>query len=485
MNISTMRDRIFQSAPSVMVAIALIMPVFILSCSDSEHRIPPALLTTRVILDLGGSSGTGDGPRMASAPIDLLSISISVAGPGMMPISLSFTAPFPDTIQLSVPSGPARAFTAVAVTPDTTYLGTAVANLPAGETVSVPIIMTAAVFTSEGTPDEPILIPNDGTPYIGRVGTGRSYYRTDQGSFNFLNILITEQTDDADLLGFAGDSTFSDINIVYPVFGANYCGRGKDESINSLSHVGYYYFIVDGSHTSGGAVFVISCMAHNGMVGDIMVGSIVSPIVVPVGIQVQTGLRDISVPPYINYYTSAVVTGTQYWINLYGNLLDTVTTAYRDATFSTIIGGTSFTAAGKNVFFTASGSTTDNFDLEVTATEGTPSRPVTIYPDELFGSGRANYCMVGGEGASSYYRMPVNFIDAMYEIMVTDFWGDVDLFVYDSASFDEPVASSETIGNGVIEEAWGDLFPEGCIYIRVVDMSGTGSTFKLSAIRTM
>lgn len=485
MNISTMRNRIFQSASSVMVTIALIMPVFILSCSDSEHRIPPALLTTRVILDLGGASDTGDGPMKSSAPPDITSIALAVTGPGMMPISRTYFPPFEDTITLSVQSGPVRTFTAVALSPTVTYSGSAVADLPAGQTVSVPIVMSADGFASEGSPDEPILIPNDGTPYIGRVGTDTSYYYTDYGSFTHLDITMKEMTDDADLLDYSNNSTFTPPPTI--TFGINYCGRGKDEGISYYTGTppfGYYYFAVDGSHTVNGAAYIITSRVHSGSVSDISIGDSLSPLVVPVGLQVDTGIRDFSIPPFINFYTTMVEAGTQYWINMYGNDPGTVTTVYEDPTFSTVIGSSSFTAPGSLVFFTASGSVIDSFPLEVTTNEGSIDEPVELCPDEEYLAGRANYCMVGGDYSSSYYRFPITAVGT-YEILVTSLYGnmgDVDLYVYSDPSFDAGslVGSSTNIGDGIDEEVWGNSFPDGNIYVEVRDMRGSGATYIVS-----
>ncbi len=482
------------STPLLLLVLALIMAGSTISCSDSEHRVPPSLLTTRVILDLGGSSGTVDGPRMSSAPPDITSISLTVAGPGMMPISRTYAPPFPDTINLSVQSGPARTFTAVAAAPDVTYSGTAVANLPAGETVSVPIVMTANGFASEGTPDEPILIPNDGTPVIGRVGTDTSYYYTDHGLFTHLDIAVKEMTDDADLLDYTGDNSFQNFPVI--TFGVNYCGRGKDEWIFHFTGTppfGYYYFAVDGRHTANGAAYIITADVHGGAVVEIPVGSIASPLIVPVGLHIDTGIRSSSVPPYVNYYTAAVDAGKEYWINMYGNDPTTYTTIYQDPGFITEIGGDTFTATGSMVFFTASGEGTDNFPLEVTTGEGSIEEPVELYPDEELSWGlqrRANYCMVGGEYSSSYYRFPITMMGT-YQIQVTSLYGnigDVDLYVYSDPSFDAGslVGSSATPGTGEESLFQGSSsFPDGSIYVEVMDNGGTGSTFILSVTGPM
>ncbi|HOD16051.1 MAG TPA: hypothetical protein PLL11_16255 [Spirochaetota bacterium] len=315
----------------VIMAIFIAPIMFLASCSDSEQRLTNGDAMSKVILNLGGATASSGGIRAASAPSNITSVNVTVTGAGMTPITVTDTA-LGGTIELSVPAGPARLFAVVITTTDGVYSGTAVASLPAGATVSVPIVMESGGlfgFSNEGSIENPIVLSLDTPSYsftrLGSVGRGKSYYSiVDTGTHDFLNISITALTDDADLVSYAGDPNYYEV--VSPNFGQNYCGRTKDESISAFIFPSPYYFVVDGSHTKNGARFMINCIAHNGMVSDgpPIANGPSDANIVPIGMPYDSRVSDTF---SINYYTSIVKPGTQYWINGY-NLSSCILTVY-------------------------------------------------------------------------------------------------------------------------------------------------------------
>jgi hypothetical protein len=142
----------------------LILLVFFLtlSCSDSETRFGSLLGSrTTVIINLGLPAPQVSATRSVldrvlrffasdavaqSAPAALSSIQVRVTGPDIGAIEQQF-APF-GQVSLNVPSGSFRQFEVLANVDSgdpgaaLSYRGTAIANLPAGETVSVPVVMS-------------------------------------------------------------------------------------------------------------------------------------------------------------------------------------------------------------------------------------------------------------------------------------------------------------------------------------------------------
>jgi len=121
-------------------------------------------------------------------------------------------------------------------------------------------------FTSEGSPGAPIVIdPN--TSYSGQVGTDRSYYKTYGVSDYLVTVFLEDLTDDADIIDFKTDGTFSneplpdtdDFNQRFRVRVGDYpmFGRTMPEAITEGGPVLAMYFVVDGSYTSGGASYTI------------------------------------------------------------------------------------------------------------------------------------------------------------------------------------------------------------------------------------
>ena len=110
------------------------------SCSDPEQRLTGSDSMSTVILDLGETPADAEGPMLAQVPLGIVSVSVTVTGPGMSLISITETT-IDGVRALSIPAGPARLFTVQVDTLSEYFIGTAVANLPAGVTVSVPIVM--------------------------------------------------------------------------------------------------------------------------------------------------------------------------------------------------------------------------------------------------------------------------------------------------------------------------------------------------------
>ncbi len=137
-----------------------IMSVFLTLCSDSERRMGLIGQTSTVILNIGHAADhaavnpsiidrifrffTRDAIAQ-TAPASFSSIKVRVSGADIGLIEKNFT-PY-GSISLTVPAGNLRQFEVTAfVAPGdpsaaVSFRGTAIANLPAGETVTVPIVM--------------------------------------------------------------------------------------------------------------------------------------------------------------------------------------------------------------------------------------------------------------------------------------------------------------------------------------------------------
>jgi hypothetical protein len=141
------------------ISAALMLLLLSFSCSDSENRHLALLNQAKVVIDLNlsdkqASSGVLDTIRRlfvqdavaATAPAVFSSITVRVTGIDIGLIEKNFT-PI-EAISLSVPAGNLRWFEVTAyVAPGdpsaaASFRGTAVANLPAGETVNVPVVMS-------------------------------------------------------------------------------------------------------------------------------------------------------------------------------------------------------------------------------------------------------------------------------------------------------------------------------------------------------
>src|SRR5271157_3286815 len=141
---------------------ALIINFSMLSCSDSESKLSPLFKQTLVVLNLGMPPENPSAydntiwnkirnffvrdALAQTAPATFSNILVRVSGPDIGIIEQEF-GPL-GTISFSVPAGSLRQFEVIAyVSPldpsaALSFRGTAIANLPEGETVSVPVLMT-------------------------------------------------------------------------------------------------------------------------------------------------------------------------------------------------------------------------------------------------------------------------------------------------------------------------------------------------------
>ncbi|HPV41666.1 MAG TPA: hypothetical protein PKX40_10840 [Spirochaetota bacterium] len=145
---------------SKLIVISLLLSLTTFSCSDSEHRTGMLGQTSTVIINLGlpndhaADTSIIDKVRRffvrdaiaQTAPAVFSSVKVRVTAADFGIIEKEFNAY--GTMSLNVPSGSLRQFDVTAyVAPGdpsaaTSFRGTTVANLPAGDTVTVPVSMT-------------------------------------------------------------------------------------------------------------------------------------------------------------------------------------------------------------------------------------------------------------------------------------------------------------------------------------------------------
>ncbi|OHD71743.1 MAG: hypothetical protein A2W19_15475 [Spirochaetes bacterium RBG_16_49_21] len=145
----------------VILGFFIIISLGPISCSDSESRMSPLLNQATVILSIGlppedpsaYNNSLGNKIRRffvpdaiaQTAPASFSSILVRVSGPDFGVMEQTFGPS--GTVSLSVPSGNFRQFEVIAAIASgdpsaaLSFRGTAVANLPAGETVSIPVLM--------------------------------------------------------------------------------------------------------------------------------------------------------------------------------------------------------------------------------------------------------------------------------------------------------------------------------------------------------
>jgi hypothetical protein len=479
------RIRPFSYISLLSLAITL---AFAISCSDSESRFPYTLGMTKVIMDLGlggSASKSASGARMSAAPTGITSITVTVSAPDMAPQSYSFDATA-TSIDMKIPSGQLRQFIVVAETPEMVYSGKAVATLPPDTTVSVPVVMTAGlpINLPEGTILNPTKITANSGPYIGHVGTGRSYYTTDRLAGDlYLSVTVKNMTDDVDLLSWGEGPGFISIPSS-PLFGETYCGRTKDETLNS--DLVRYYFAIDGSHTTAGATYVIICTSTgNSTVPPPSPGIFENPILVPTGFPFSA--RTVGDAEYTpSYYYAHTVPDKVYSLRMSGHDPMTYSFLYSNRLYTESIGDImdpftaySFTAPSNTLYFNIVNSNflAETITMELVANEGTPSNPVRLFADETWFGRRANFCMVG-PGGRSYYRIPANRFPPSYMVYVSEALNsNITVNVYTDMHNEPPfitVSSTSEYSQSVFAD-------NGFIYLEVIDNSGTGSTFILDA----
>jgi hypothetical protein len=179
------------------IIVCLVIVSGILSCSDSESRMSPLLKQTTVILNLGlppenpGALNDSLWNRIRrffvkdavaqTAPAAFSSILVRVIGADFGVMEKEF-GPY-GAVSLNVPSGSLRQFEVIAYSAPgdpsaaLSFRGTAVANLPAGETVSIPVLMglneTKIVVPDPFGSSPRIVQINDmsGAGWIAKIGT--------------------------------------------------------------------------------------------------------------------------------------------------------------------------------------------------------------------------------------------------------------------------------------------------------------------------
>lgn len=138
----------------------IICSAFFVSCSDSERSLGVTKQSATVVLNLGLAEDHAvihkslfdrifsffvKDAAAQTAPAAFSSVTVLVTGPDIAPLEKQFTAT--GSITLTVPAGNLRRFEVTAhVDPAdpsaaASFKGTAVANLPGGETVNVPVVM--------------------------------------------------------------------------------------------------------------------------------------------------------------------------------------------------------------------------------------------------------------------------------------------------------------------------------------------------------
>ena len=133
--------------------LALALGGLILSCADSESRMP--LSTSTAVIQLAHPdsplASRAGGKAAATVPATFSSVQVVVSGADIGTIQQTF--PYADTITMDVPAGVVRHFQVTAfVAPynaddymtwsaAATFKGEATANVPSGATVSVPVYM--------------------------------------------------------------------------------------------------------------------------------------------------------------------------------------------------------------------------------------------------------------------------------------------------------------------------------------------------------
>src|SRR5208337_3529010 len=157
----TTKGDVMKKYSILIIGATLLINFSILSCSNHESKLSPLLKQTMVIISLGQPPENPSAydntiwnkirnffVREAvaqTAPANFSNILVSVTGPDFGVIQQEF-GPI-GQISLSIPAGSLRQFQVIAYVSPTdpsgasSFMGTAIANLPEGETVSIPIVM--------------------------------------------------------------------------------------------------------------------------------------------------------------------------------------------------------------------------------------------------------------------------------------------------------------------------------------------------------
>jgi hypothetical protein len=335
-----------------------------------------------------------------------------------------------------------------------------------------------SAFDSEGSSEAPIVIdPN--TSHSGTVGTDRSYYKTYGVSDYNVMVYLRDLSDDADIIDFKTDSTFSNQPLPdtddyfqrsrvrsgdYPFF-----GRTMEEYITEVGPVSVLYFVVDGSYSSSGAAYTLRVSSTGpASVSAYSHGSAAEPELFPLGVLTSTSVG--TVDP--SYYKVPATAGKSYLANASG--VDV--TLYLEPGFSSPQAGPSqnvgpVTATDDYVYLKAEGSGVF-FDMEVVSSEGSLSVPVDLFEE------KSHWCQIGSN--SSYYRFGVSS-GKSYTVKLIPNPGsyNVSFEAFNSGNFSNSV--------GTADDKYPDpetlSFTTGGeqITVRVDDTDGNGATFILRA----
>ena len=405
----------------------------------------------------------------AAPPTDLTSISLTVTGPGMRPIEESIPTET-GKITVRVRAGNSRKFTIFAETPlspDKIYEGETTVDLSPGGPVVIPMIIKAK-YTSEGSIASPIYIPrnNFADIHIGRVGKGKSYFYTDGVGDNFFFINLDALEDDADIIDYGDDSTYT-TPVQRPMY-----GRTMSETISKGGWSGNLYFAIDGSQTGyntqfDGTSFTILIESNNGSLSmNVNEGTLASPKLIP---PMPSGWQYFGMcgadPGGESYYQATVKAGTPYMFH--NSNSGVIQQIYSDQ-FVTEVLSFPFTPSSNEVFIYVDGNNS-MFQIRIVTNEGSATNPVYLFTE------KTNFAEVGD--SSSYYLFEVT-AGNNYDITVSSIYQDVDLFVFNDMNFTNQVGSSENVGIG--DESVASLTASSAVFgIRIDNKAAIASTFIL------
>jgi len=166
----------------------------VISCSDSETRLNSVLNQATVVINLGmpeehASAPTSvmdrifhlfirDAVAQTAPPVSIRSITVRVTGPDITTIEKSFISS--GTVSLEVPAGSMRGFDVTAYVDPAdpgaaaSFRGMAVANLPAGATVNIPIVMRlneTKIIVPDYYNDRLLVLDSVSGSYVSEYGT--------------------------------------------------------------------------------------------------------------------------------------------------------------------------------------------------------------------------------------------------------------------------------------------------------------------------
>ncbi len=337
-------------------------------------------------------------------------------------------------------------------------------------------------FDSEGSPGAPIVIdPN--TSHSGQVGTDRSYYKTYGVSDYQVTVYLEELTDDADIIDFKTDGTFSseplpDTDDYFAERGRGrsgdypYFGRTMPEVINEAGPVSAMYFVVDGRYTPEGASYNLRVESSDppARVTPNSHGSASSPELFPLGVMTPTSVGAL-VP---SYYKIISTPGKSYLASTDGvNITIFTEPGFSDPKDDSGLNVGPVPATGDHVYIEAE-ATSAFFKMEVVTSEGNLSAPIELYED------KGNFCQI--DIGSSFYRFGVSPGQSYTVKLIPNPKSyNVSFEAFDSGNFS---SSAGTAADNYPDPETLSFTPTGNqITVRVDDTDGNGATFILRAFQ--